>query len=72
MQMIVARVQSSTLPKFFKAVEKLRLHYSRKNIFIPLETNYKLQLTGKFKQIINRMTCKGFFYSNHRGKMQQT
>ena len=37
----------STLLKFINAMENLQLNYSYKNIYIPAERNYKLQLMEK-------------------------
>ena len=54
-------------------MEKLQLHYSKKNIPIPSKRNYKLQLMDKIEQVIKRMRRKAFFYINpSRENMQQT
>ena len=54
-------------------MEKLQLHYSKKNIPIPSKRNYKLQLMDKIEQVIKRMRWKAFFYINpSRENMQQT
>ena len=45
-------------------MEKLQLHYSQKNIPIPSERNYKLQLMDKIDQVIKRMRWKALFYMN--------
>ena len=51
-------------------MEKLQLHYSPKNIPIPSERSYKLQLMDNIDQVFKRMTWKAFFYMN-RGKAAQ-
>ena len=43
---------SSTLLKFIKFMEKLQLHDFQKNIPIPSERSYKLQLMDKIDQVI--------------------
>ena len=59
--------------EFIKVMENLQLHYSKKNIPIPSETSYKLQLMDKIEQMIKRMRWKLFFYINPSSEnMQQT
>ena len=45
-------------------MEKLQLHYSKKNITISPKRSYKLQLVPKIDQVIKQMRWKGFFYMN--------
>ena len=51
-------------------MEKLQLHYSPKNIPIPSERSYKLQLMDKIHQVIKRM--KAFFHMNRSEDTQET
>ena len=53
----------STLLKFINAMEKLPFDYSYKNIPIPKERNYKLQLMEKIELVIKRMRA---FTTNRR------
>ena len=53
-------------------MEKLQLHYSPKNIPIPSERSYKLQLMDKIDQVIKRMRWKAFFYMNRSEDTQET
>ena len=53
-------------------MEKLQLHYSPKNIPIPSERSYKLQLMDKIDQVIKRMRWKALFYMNRSENTQET
>ena len=53
-------------------MEKLQLPYSPKNIPIPSERSYKLQLMDKNDQVIKRMRWKAFFYMNRSEDTQET
>ena len=53
-------------------MEKLQLCYSPKNIPIPSERSYKLQLMDKIDQVIKRMRYKAFFYTNKSKDTQET
>ena len=53
-------------------MEKLQLHYSPKNIPIPSERSYKLQLMDKIDQVIKGMRWKAFFYMNRSEDTQET
>ena len=53
-------------------MEKLQLSYSPKNIPIPSERSYKLQLMDKIDQVIKRMRYKAFFYTNKSKDTQET
>ena len=53
-------------------MEKLQLHYSPKNIPIPSERSYKLQLMDKIDQVFKRMRWKAFFYMNRGKDAQET
>ena len=56
----------STLLKFINAMEKLQLDYSYKNIPIPTERNYKLQLKDKIELVIKRMRWKAHIYNEKK------
>ena len=56
----------STLLKFINAMEKLQLDYSYKNIPIPTERNYKLQLMDKIELVIKRMRWKAHIYNEKK------
>ena len=43
-------------------MEKLQLQYSQKNIPVPLERSYKLQLMDKIDQVIKQMRWKAVFF----------
>ena len=43
-------------------MEKLQLQYSQKNIPVPLEGSYKLQLMDKIDQVIKQMRWKAVFF----------
>ena len=47
-------------------MEKLQLDYSYKNIPIPTERNYKLQLMDKIELVIKRMRWKAHFYNERK------
>ena len=53
-------------------MEKLQLRYSPKNIPIPSERSYKLQLMDKIDQVIKRMRWKAFFYTNRTEDTKET
>ena len=53
-------------------MEKLQLRYSPKNIPIPSERSYKLQLMDKIDQVIKRMRWKAFFYTNRIEDTKET
>ena len=53
-------------------MEKLQLHYSPRNIPIPLERSYKLQLMDKIDQVIKQMRWKAFFYMNRSDDTHET
>ena len=53
-------------------MEKLQLRYSPKNIPIPSERSYKLQLMDKINQVTKRMRWKAFFYTNKSEDTQKT
>ena len=56
----------STLLKFTNVMEKLQFDYSYKNISIPPERNYKLQLIEIIKLVIKRMRWKAHVYNEKR------
>ena len=58
--------QNKKLCKIFakERRKKKKLRYSPKNIPIPSERSYKLQLMDKIDQVIKRMGWKAFFYTN--------
>ena len=56
----------STLLKFINAMEKLQFDYSYKNIPIPTERNYKLQLTEKIELVVKRISRKVDFYNEKK------
>ena len=47
-------------------MEKLQFDYSYKNIPIPTERNYKLQLMEKIERVIKRMRWKAHFYNERK------
>ena len=47
-------------------MEKLQFDYSYKNIPIPTERNYKLQLMDKIELVIKRMRWKAHFYNERK------
>ena len=47
-------------------MEKLQFDYSYKNIPIPTERNYKLQLMEKIELVIKRMRWKAHFYNEKK------
>ena len=49
-----------------KVMEKLQFDYSYKNIPIPSEINYKLQVMEKMELFIKRMRWKAHFYSEKK------
>ena len=51
---------------FSTLVEKLQLRHSNKNIPIPSQQSYKLQLMGKINLAIKQMGWKAFFYEQRR------
>ena len=54
-------------------MEKLQLSYSPKNIPIPSERSYKLQLMDKIMdKVIKQMRWKAFFYTNKSQDTQET
>ena len=53
-------------------MEKQQLHYSQKNIPIPSERSYKLNLMDKIDQVIKHMRWKVFFYMNRSDDTQET
>ena len=55
-----------------EVMEKLQLHYSSKNIPIPSESSYKLQLMDKIDQVIKGMIWKAFFYTSRSEDTQET
>ena len=55
-----------TLLKFINVMEKLQFDYSYKNIPIPSERNYKLQLMEKIELVIKRMRWKAHFYNEKK------
>ena len=52
-------------------MEKLQLQYSQKNISVPLERSYKLQLMGKIDQVIKQMRWKAVFFMKGSEKNTQ-
>ena len=62
--MNLSRVLYHKGTEFIFVMEKLQLRYSPKNIPIPSERSYKLQLMDKIDQVIKRMGWKAFFYTN--------
>ena len=52
-------------------MEKQQLHYSQKNIPIPSERSYKLNLMDKIDQVIKHMRWKVFFYMNRSDDTQE-
>ena len=56
----------STLFQFINVMEKLHFNYSYKNIPIPSERNYKLQLMEKIELVIKRMRWKTHFYNEKK------
>ena len=54
-------------------MEKLQFDYLYKNIPIPTERNYKLQLMEKIELVIKRMRWKAHFYNKRKdGKENET
>ena len=54
----------STLPySFISSMEKFNFGYSVKNIPIPSEREYKIQLTEKIEAVIRRMRWKAIFFN---------
>ena len=51
---------------FINAMKKLQFDYSYKNIPIPTERNYKLQLIEKIELVITRMWWKAHFYNERK------
>ena len=47
-------------------MEKLQFDYSYKNIAIPTERNYKLQLMERIELVIKRMQWKAHFYNERK------
>ena len=62
----------STLLKFINVMKKLQFDYSYKNIPIPSERNYKLQLMEKIELLIKRMRWKAHFYNEKKENENQT
>ena len=56
----------STLLKSINAIEKLQFDYSYKNIAIPTERSYKLQLMEKIELVVKRMRWKAHFYNKRK------
>ena len=56
----------STLLEFINVMEKLQFDYSYKNIPIPSERNYKLQLMDKIELVIKRLRWKAHFYNEKK------
>ena len=56
----------SILLKSINVIEKLQFDYSYKNIPIPTERNYKLQLLEKIELVIKRMRWKVHFYNEKK------
>ena len=56
----------SILLKFINVIKKLQFDYSYKNIPIPTERNYILQLMEKIELVITRMRWKAHFYNEKK------
>ena len=52
-------------------MEKLKFEYSTKNISLPSERNYKLQLTEKIERLIKGMRWKEIFQDTRKEKNNQ-
>ena len=52
-------------------MEKRKFEYSTKNIPLPSERSYKLQLTEKIEMVIKRMRWKVIFQDTKKGKNNQ-
>ena len=64
--LVIAPKKLSTLFLFINEMEKKTYNYSTKNIPIPSERNYKLQLVEKIEIIIKRMRWKAITYNAGR------
>ena len=53
-------------------MERLRFEYSYKNIPIPSERNYKIQLIEKVEKVVKRMRWKAHFYEQDSNEENQT
>ena len=60
--LVIAPKKLSTLFLFINEMEKKTYNYSTKNILIPSERNYKLQLVEKIELFIVRMRWKAIMY----------
>ena len=70
--MNLSRVLYHKGTEFIFVMGKLQLRYSPKNIPIPSERSYKLDLMDKIDQVIKRMRSKIFFYTNRNEDTQET
>ena len=61
--LVIAPKRLSTLFLFINEMEKKTYNYSTKNIPIPSERNYKLQLVEKIEIFIKRMRWKAIMYN---------
>ena len=52
-------------------MEKLKFEYSTKNIHLPSEKSFKLQLTEKVEMTIKRMRWKAIFQDTKKEKSNQ-
>ena len=52
-------------------MEKLKFEYSTKNIPLPFERSYKLQLIEKTEMVIKRMRWKAIFQDTRNDKSNQ-
>ena len=52
-------------------MEKLKFEYSTKNIPLPSERSYKLQLIEKIEMVIKRMRWKAIFQDTRKEKSNQ-
>ena len=60
--LVIAPKKLSTLFLFINKMEKKTYNYSTKNIPVPSERNYKLQLVEKIEIFIKRMRWKAIMY----------
>ena len=64
--LVIGPKKLSTLFLFINEIEKKTYNYSTKNISIPSERSYKLQLIEKIEIIIKRMRWKSIMYDAGR------
>ena len=60
--LVIAQKKLSTLFLFINKMEKKTYNYSTKNISIPSERNYRLQLVEKIEILMKRMRWKAIMY----------